>query len=148
MATILHPSLESDHVADHPGRRRLIVRYDLALDPDDPALGHQLTERVTVRAVDEGGAFTAPQSEALLATETTFVGVSGVQRRVVEAVLWRTDLDVQQDWWRAGPDGAIEALAEWVDHLGAEIVVSLSSEAVATASTPALTGSWGALGRD
>ncbi len=148
MATILHATLESDHVAGHPGRRRLIVRYDLVLEPDDPALGHQLTERVTVRAVDDGESFTPPRGEALLATETTFTGVSGVQRRAVEAVLWRTDLDVQQDWWRAGPDGAVEALAEWVDHLEAEIVVSLSSEAVAAARTPVLTGSWGPLGRD
>jgi hypothetical protein len=148
MAVILHPTLEFDHVTEHPGRRRLIVQYDLLLEPGEPAVGHQLTERVVVRAVDVGDAPTAPRHAALLATEARFVGVQGLQRRTVEATLWRTDLDVHEDWWRAGADGAIEAIAEWVDHLCAEIAVSLSSELLVEATTPVLSGSWGALGRD
>jgi hypothetical protein len=148
MALILHPTLESDHVHGHPGQRRLIVQYDLVLEPDDSALGHQLTEHVMVHAVDTGEAPTTPREGALLASETAFVGLQGRHRRTVEATLWRTELDVQEDWWRAGPDGSVEAVAEWVDHLTAEIRVLWSSEQIAGASSPILSGSWGALGRD
>ena len=60
----------------------------------------------------------------------------------------RIDLDVEQDWWRTDHGGGIEPIAEFPDHLVADVTLRIGNNAAATAVTPVLTGSWGALGSD
>lgn len=79
--------------------------------------------------------------------EATVRAGVGTHAQVSEAVVDRVDLDVEQDDWRSTPGGDVP-IAEWLDHLIAEIALSDGSSVVASATTPVVTGSWGPLGSD
>jgi len=146
--TICDPTLTVHPVAGHPGQRRVRVDYDVACDPTDPTVGNAIVEHIVIHAVDEHDAAAQPRMTALVDTEQTFVAAVGVQHRVFEQTLHRVDLDVEQDWWSADQGGQPKPIAEWLDHIAAEIALHLGDELTAKATTPVVSGSWGALGHD
>jgi hypothetical protein len=72
----------------------------------------------------------------------------GVTRRELSTDVHRADLDVEQDWWRITEGGSFEPIVEFVDHLVARVTVRSGDLVIATAVSPTITGSWGALGAD
>ena len=147
MVEIRDPEIQVDPVPGHPGQCLLRGSYDLACQPGDAADGQTLVERWTLRAVDEHDAPVIPTGRPITEVETSIRPAAGTEHRVVEHVVRRVDLDVQQDWWASGPGGETEPIAEWPDHVAADIELLVSDEVIATATTPTITGSWGALGR-
>lgn len=147
MVTIVDPQLHVDAVAGHPGERRIVVTYSIHVPPFDPALGAILTEEAVVSAVDQHDAPVAP-NELDVHLRDEVEGRPGVTERRLTTEVRRADLDVERDWWRINDGGGFEPIAEFVDHLVADVTLRLHDEVVATASTPPATGSWGALGDD
>ena len=148
MATISNASLTVVTVAGHPGERRLHVVYDLGCDPSDPAAGHPVAEHIAIHAVDEHDAAVRPRETAILELDDTYVVATGTHQRSVEHVVHRVDLDVEQDWWEADQGGTPVPIAEWLDHIVADIGLQFADGAIAETTTPTVTGSWGALGSD
>lgn len=148
MTAIIQPCLTVETVSGHPGQRRVRVDYDLCVDAGDPLVGHQVLERIVVRAVDEHDAAVLPRKDPVLDVEEGFVGAAGVHHRTMQRTVHRIDLDVEGDWWSASPEGEPEPIAEWLDHIVSDIRLSVDGEMAAEAMTPVLTGSWGALGHD
>jgi hypothetical protein len=146
MSTFFDPTLTVEPVADHDAQRRLRVVYELDLKPGDRLIGQTIGEHVVVHAVDEHDAAAFPAREPVAEQHATFVGATGLQRREVEFTVHRSALDVQQDWWSSGPAGEVRPIAEWPDHIAADIHLSLSGHVVAETTTRTVTGSWGALG--
>jgi hypothetical protein len=72
----------------------------------------------------------------------------GVTARELTTEVHRADLDVERDWWRVNEGGGFEPIAEFVDHLVARVTLRVDGLIVATAVSPTITGSWGALGDD
>jgi len=145
---IRDPELCVELIDGHPGERRLVVTYGLEITPGDPALGATVCEDVTVTARDVHDAPTFPSElEVHLRGELVSAPAGSSSRRLATDV-HRADLDVEQDWWRINAGGAFEAIAEFLDHLVAEIRLTIDDDTVATATTPTITGSWGALGDD
>lgn len=124
------------------------MAYDVACEDADPAAGGTVVARVVVHAVDDHDAAVGPRRTPILESRETFVPAIGVKRRRLEQIVDRVDLDVEQDWWSSSQSGEPDAIAEWLDHIVAEIHLELAGEEVAEATTPPVTGSWGALGRD
>lgn len=148
VVAIRDPELRVEPVDGNPGERRLVVTYDLDIAPDDPAIGATLLEDVTVTARDVHDAPTFPSEfEVHLRGEITSASPGSRSRRLATDV-HRADLDVEQDWWRINAGGAFEPIAEFLDHLIADVRLTVDDETVATAVTPTITGSWGALGTD
>ena len=135
-------------VAGHPGQRRLRVVYDVGCGPADPAAGHPVAEHIAIHAVDEHDAAVRPRPTAILEISDTFVAAVGTHQRSVEHVVNRVDLDVEQDWWAADHGGEPVPIAEWLDHVAADIRLEFGGGAIVTVTTPIVTGSWGALGHD
>jgi hypothetical protein len=137
-----------EKVEGRPGERRLVVTYVLDVAPDDPAFDAILSEDVTVTARDEHDAPIFPSDlEVRLRGEISPALARSTTRRLTIDI-HRVDLDVEQDWWRIDAGGSFEAIAEFRDHLVADLRLSIDDRIVATATTPTITGSWGALGRD
>lgn len=148
MVRILDPELHIEAVDGHPGRRRLVVSYRLDVPANDPALGHWLHEEVVVHARDEHDAPVLPSPiEFHLAGDADALVPGSLERRLEREVV-RVDLDVEQDWWDTDQAGGTLPIAEFADHLVAEIEVRARDHVVASAVTPTVTGSWGALGAD
>jgi hypothetical protein len=148
MVAIRDAELRVEPVDGNPGERRLVVTYDLDIPPGDPAIGATLGEDITVTARDERDAPVFPSElEVRLRGELAAASAGSHSRRLATDV-HRVDLDVVQDWWRITAGGAFEAIAEFQDHLVAEVRLTLGDETVGTATTPTITGSWGALGTD
>ena len=145
MATIREPLLAVGKVTGHPSRRSVTVTYALDLDTDDHLLGHDIIERVVVHAIDEHDAAVRPDRRPVAERTATFEGRAGAQRRTADFIVEQTALDVQQDWWSSGPGGEIRPIAEWPDHIIADISLSTSGRVVAQVQTPTVTGSWGPL---
>lgn len=122
--------------------------YDVGCGAADPVAGHPVTEHIAIHAVDEHDAAVRPRSTAILERDDTYVVTAGTHPRSVEAVVNRVDLDVEQDWWEADQGGDPVPIAEWLDHVVADIRLEFVGGAVVTATTPTVTGSWGALGHD
>ena len=147
MVTITDPRLHIDPVEGHPGERRVVVTYSIHVPPFDPALGETLREEAIVSALDEHDAPVAPTDLAIhLRGEVE--GTPGATERRLTTEVRRADLDVEQDWWRINEGGGFDPIAEFVDHLVADVTLRLGDQVVATARTPPRTGSWGALGSD
>lgn len=146
--TISNPTLTVQGVAGHPGQRRVCVAYDMVCDPNDPAVGRTVVEQVVIHAVGEHGTETQPQRMPILDSEETLIAAAGTNRRAVEHVVNRVDLDVQQDSWSTDHGGGIIPMAEWVDHIAADIRLEVAGDVAAEVTTPTVTGSWGALGHD
>ena len=148
MPTISNPTLTVLAVAGHPGQRRLRVAYEIGCDPADSAAGHPVVEHISVHAVDEHDAAIRPRETPILDVDDRFVATSGIHLRSVEHVVNRVDLDVEQDWWQTDHGGEPEPIAEWLDHLAADIRLEFAGGRVVEATTATVTGSWGALGQD
>ncbi|MGF1597915.1 MAG: hypothetical protein ACFCVK_13445 [Acidimicrobiales bacterium] len=148
MPTINEPTLTVRPVDGRPGQRRVVVDYELACEPDDPMAGAEAVEHVLVHAVDEHDAAVRPAGGPVLELQDRLVLTPGRRRRTLEGLVDRVDLDVQQDWWSTDHGGSPQPIAEWLDHLTAEIRLRVADEPVVGATTPVVTGSWGALGRD
>lgn len=122
--------------------------YDVGCEPADPAVGHPVAEHISIHAVDEHDAAVRPRLAAVLEIDDTFVAAAGTHQRSLEHVVNRVDLDVEQDWWEADQGGEPVPIAEWLDHLAADIRLEFVGGATAATTTPTVTGSWGALGHD
>ena len=147
MVSIVDPQLRVEALEGHPGERRLVVTYSLQVPPFDPDLGALVSEDVVVTARDEHDAPVFPSHlEVHLRDEVT--AQPGVTPRELSTDVHRADLDVEQDWWRINEGGGFEPIAEFVDHLVARVTLRVDSLIVATAVSPTITGSWGALGDD
>ena len=148
MVELRDPVLAVEPVEGHPGRRRLRVSYTIHLDPDDRLRAHEIGERISVHAVDEHDAAVRPTRSPIVESTDAFTTDDGTIRRERDWVCRRVDLDVQQDWWSSGPGGDPVPIAEWQDHIAADISLSTSGRVVAQAQTPVVSGSWGAIGDD
>jgi hypothetical protein len=147
MVTIVDPQLRVEPVEGHPGERRLVVTYSIQVPPFDPDLGATLREDVLVTARDEHDAPVFPSElEVHLRGEVT--AQPGVTPRTLTTDVHRADLDVEKDWWRINEGGGFEPIAEFVDHLVAQVTLRVDDLIVAMATSPTITGSWGALGDD
>ena len=147
MVKILDLGLHVEHLNGRPGERRLVVTYSIDAPPNDPMIGSVLSEHVTVSSRDEHDAPVFPTDlDVRLLGEVTLE--QGIAARALTTDVHRVDLDVEQDWGRINEGGGFEPIAEFVDHLVAEVTLMLGNEPVATAVSPTVTGSWGALGAD
>ena len=146
MVAISRPTLSVKDVPGHPGRRLVVVEYDL-VDSADEASEMDLTESVVVHAVDLGDAPVRPSDLRIELRRGPDDYANPRRRRFMRQVA-RVELDVEQDWWHTGLGGEIEPLSEFADHLIAEITVHEVGPVLASARTPMVTGSWGALGAD
>jgi hypothetical protein len=147
MVTIVDPQLRVEAVEGHPGERRLVVTYSIQVPPFDPDLGATLREDVVVTARDEHDAPVFP-SELEVHLRGEVSAQPGVTPRSLTTDVHRADLDVEKDWWRINEGGAFEPIAEFVDHLVARVTLRADDLIVAMATSPTITGSWGALGDD
>ncbi|MFW2380605.1 MAG: hypothetical protein ACN4GZ_02520 [Acidimicrobiales bacterium] len=148
MASIHNQILDVSPVEGHPGQRTVRVEYDIVAHPGDAMVGAEIYERVRVHGVDLRDAPVPANSRPLVIHQESFIVEKGERHRVVETTVHRSSLDVEQDWWNTGQGGETQPLAEWVDHLVAEIQLSDGLVEIDQASTPVVTGSWGALGPD
>lgn len=146
MPAIRDAQLEVQDVFDHPGRRRLVVRYVVEVADDDPLIGRSLRARAVVHGIDAGDAPVPPRPVQVEVGDTQIELTAGRLVREHRRVVHRTDLDVEEDWWRADDAGFPEPIAELVDHLGGEVTLLDGEQEVARADLPVVTGSWGALG--
>jgi hypothetical protein len=148
VVTISNPVLSIGAVEGHPGERFLQLVYDLSCAPTDPAVGRALVESILVHAVDEHDAPALPRRVPIADMRAMLIVSAGTEHRSVRTIVQRTDLDVEQDWWSSSQSGEPTPIAEWLDHIAADIVLLDGEEPVARATTPTVTGSWGALGQD
>lgn len=148
MVKIVEPELHIEHIEGHPGRRRLVVTYRLEVAPGDPAIGGVIRDEAVVTAHDEHDAPVFPSHvQFRFGGEPTVAAAGTIQQRL-EHEVHRFDLDVEQDWWDTDQAGGTKPIAEFADHLIATLTVSVEGHQVATATSPVVTGSWGALGAD
>lgn len=146
--TISNAVLSIGEVEGHPGERSLHVVYHLSCAPSDPAVGRTLVESVVVHAVDEHDAPALPRRVPIAEVRAAVTISAGTEHRSVRTIVQRTDLDVEQDWWSSSQSGEPNPIAEWLDHIAADVALHDEGELVAQATTPTVTGSWGALGPD
>ncbi|NNF56274.1 MAG: hypothetical protein HKN03_17745 [Acidimicrobiales bacterium] len=116
--------------------------------PEDLLEYHHVLERATVHGRDLHDAPTDAAVVPIAVLKGEWTAKAGVVHRQLDAIVDRIDLDVQQDWWRTDSGGGVEPIAEFTDHLQADIELSIEGDIVALATTPLLSGSWGALGAD
>jgi len=146
--TISNATLTVDAVVGHAGQRCVRVAYDIVCDPNDPVVGSTMVERVVIHAVDEHDATAPPRRRPILRCEEALVATAGTDRRTLERIVNRFNLDVQEDWWSTNHGGEPVPIAEWLDHIAADIRLDVGGELAAETTTPTVTGSWGALGQD
>jgi len=132
---------------DRPGSRRIRIDYDVQLPSGDPVTGLEVAERLVLVAVDRHDAPARPRAEPVAVLDGRFVAL-GDTHRSIERDVARASLDVGADWWTTDDGGGTVPIAEWPDHLVARVELALGDRLVAEASTPVVTGSWGALGPD
>jgi hypothetical protein len=148
VVTLIDPRLRIDQVPNEPGWRRLIVTYQLDMTEVDVALDPDVFEQAIVRSRDLHDSPTPPKPTEIRLEHRGRIDRPGIIDRELTGKVKRTDLDVQQDWWRTDHGGGVEAIAEMPDHLVAEITLSIDGQVMAEATTAVVTGSWGALGSD
>ena len=148
MVQIVDAQLSIEHVRDHPGERRLVVEYEIAVPPDDGLIGEQIDAEAVVAAIDEHDAPVLPARTTWRIEGAFVLDAAGSTRLRLERTVHRADLDVEGDWWRTDLAGGTEPIAEFPDHLAAIVTLRAAGVEVATATTPVITGSWGALGDD
>lgn len=148
MTIILEPELRVERVDGHPGQRRVVVTYRLEVPTNDPVIGRSVHEDAVVTSCDEHDAPVRPMPVEFRLDGDSTIRSAGVFSRRLVAEVHRVDLDVEQDWWETDEAGGTRPIAEFADHLVARITVHDGDLVVATADTPMLTGSWGALGAD
>lgn len=146
MASIHNAKLEIVPVEQHPGRRVVRVSYDLIADPD--LVGTEVSETIRVHGSDLHDAPVDANTKPIVTGTSVFTVAEGTSTRTFEETIHRVSLDVVQDWWSTGLGGETQPIAEWSDHVVAEIELTRNEQPVELATTPIVTGSWGALGRD
>lgn len=148
MVRIIDPELHVERVEGHPGDRRLIVTYRLEIAPGDPVVGAVARDEVVVTAHDLHDAPVLPSHIEFRFRGEVHIEDAGIIDRRLERDVHRVDLDVEQDWWDTDLAGGTTPIAEFADHLVATLTVSVDGRGVATATSPVVSGSWGALGDD
>lgn len=148
MPTIQDPKLFIEPVPGHPGRRRIVVSYDLVVPAQDVVWGETVTETAWIHGRDLHDAPAAATTRTITELRSEVAAPEGRLHRELDSEVNRVALDVQQDWWRTDTGGGVEPIAEFPDHLQGEIELRVGNAVVAKATTPILTGSWGALGSD
>ncbi len=148
MVELRDPELTVETVDEHPGQRRVRVRYALVCEPGDRIVDREIGERISVHAIDEHDAAVRPTREPIVESTDVFTAGEGTTPRDIDWVCRRVDLDVQQDWWSSSPGGDPIPIAEWRDHIVADVTLSMSGRVVAQVRTPVVTGSWGAIGHE
>lgn len=148
MTNILEPELHIEQIEGRAGERRLIVTYRLEIEPGEPVIGCVVHDEAVVSAHDEHDAPVFPADVQLRFGGEILVEAAGTIERRLERDVHRVELDVEQDWWDTDQAGGIKPIAEFADHLIATLNVSVDGRQVATATTPVVSGSWGALGTD
>ncbi len=124
------------------------MAYDIVCDPNDPAVGSTMVEHVVIHAVGEHPTEAQPRRTPILDSEETLIATAGTNRRTLEHIVNRVALDVQQDLWSSDHGGGIVPMAEWLDHIEADIRLDVAGDVAVETTTPTVTGSWGALGHD
>ncbi len=147
MTSIVDPRLDIRDVPEDVGRCMVTVTYELDISPADLSGGQEFVTRVVVHSVDEHDAAVRPSGVPVLDVSEELVTTAGRHRRVVERAVRRIDLDVEQDWWSSGQGGETIPIAEWADHLAAEVSILVDGRVVAMVGTPTVTGSWGPAAR-
>lgn len=145
VAELRDPVLTIGQVEGDDRHRLAIVTYTLELEPSDHLVDRPVDERVRLHAVDEHDAAVRPESRPIAVRHHSYPGRAGSTARRVEMVVTRDALDVQRDWWSSGPGGETRPIAEWPDHIAADVVLSRCGRVVASVTTPTVTGSWGLL---
>ncbi len=148
MPAIQDPMLQIKPVPGHSGKRQVVVSYDLLMRPEDLLEHQQVVDQATIHGRDLHDAPTNTAVLPIAVLKGEWTAAVGVVHRQLDALVDRVDLDVQQDWWRTDNGGGIEPIREFPDHLQADIELSVDGDVVARATTPLLSGSWGALGAD
>jgi len=148
MPSIHNIDLEIIPVENHPGRRLLRVSYDLTAEPNDDFVGTEISETIRVHGRDLHDAPVDANSKPLAIGKAVFTVAEGTSSRTFEERVDRVSLDVEQDWWSTGMGGEVQPIAEWADHIVAEIELTHNEHLVDRATTSVVTGSWGALGAD
>lgn len=148
MAAIQRAELEVLRVEDDSAQRRLRVAYELALPAGDDLEGVEVAEEIVVHGISLADGLSRANSHPITIHHDTFVAARGGTARRFEKLVHRNDLDVEQDWWRAGQGGETEEIAEWIDHLVADIRLEHSGRIVDQVTTAVVSGSWGVLGED
>jgi hypothetical protein len=148
MAAIHNAQLEIIPVEGHRGRRVVRVSYDLITSRGDDLVGLEVKETIQVHGLNMHDAPVEPNIEPVTTGEASLSVTEGSSNRSFERAVHRSVLDVEQDWWSTGLGGEVQAIAEWVDHLVADIRLTRNGETIDFATTPVVTGSWGALGSD
>ena len=148
MVKILEPELHIERIEGRPGERRLVVTYRLDIAPGDPVVGSVVHDEAVVTAKDEHDAPVFPSHIEFRFGGEASVETAGTIERRLEHEAHRFELDVEQDWWDTDQAGGTKPIAEFADHLIATLTVSAEGSAVATATSPVVSGSWGALGAD
>lgn len=148
MVKILEPELHVERIEGRPGERRLVVAYRLEIAPGEPIVGGVIHDEAVVTAKDEHDAPVFPAHVDFRFGGEVPVDAAGTIERRLEREVHRFDLDVEQDWWDTDQAGGTKPIAEFADHLIATLTVSVEGRQVATATSPVVSGSWGALGAD
>lgn len=148
MVTIVDPELVVESIAGRPGERRLKVAYRLEIESGEPVVGRVIHDDVVVTEHDEHDAPVFPSHVEFRFGGDVLVEEAGTIERRLERDVHRVDLDVEQDWWETDQAGATTPIAEFTDHLIATLTVSAEGREIATATSPVVSGSWGALGAD
>jgi len=100
-----------------------------------------------VHGIELGDAPVAASVAPFAVSESTFLIQAGTWRRTFEQTVRRSELDVEQDWWSSGNGGETQPIAEWIDHLAADIDLRFAGRLIDQGTTPIVTGSWGRLAR-
>ncbi len=148
MVAVVEPELLVEPIDELPGERRVVVRFGVEVPPDDPLLGAHAHVEAVVTAIDEQDAPVFPADLRLHLRSDLVIDRPGTIRLALATDVHRVDLDVEQDWWRINDGGGFEPIAEFADHLFAHVTVVADGRIAASAETPTVTGSWGALGAD
>ncbi len=145
---IADPELHVERIEDRPGERRLVVTYRLEVADGDPLVGQVANDHAVVTAKDEHDAPVFPSHVEFQFGGEVAVEEAGAVERRLERVVHRADLDVEQDWWDTDQAGGTQPIAEFADHLIAVLTVSSGGRELDRATSPVVSGSWGALGSD
>jgi hypothetical protein len=148
MVKIVGPELHVERIEGRPGGRRLVVTYRLEIAPGEPVVRGVIHDEAVVRAHDEHDAPVLPSHVEFRFDGQVLIERAGTIERRLEREVHRVELDVEQDWWDTDQAGGTKPIAEFADHLVATLTLSVEGREVATARSPVVSGSWGALGTD
>jgi len=148
VAAIQRSELEVLRVEGDSALRRLRVVYEVFVPTGDELEGEEVSEEIVVHGIGLADGLSTADSHPITIHHDAFTVTPGRASRVFEKLVHRRNLDVEQDWWRAGQGGETERIAEWIDHLVADIRIEQAGRLVDQVTTDVVSGSWGVLGQD